>query len=104
MGRGAGNLCTELILNYLNDTEKKYKISPILKCIEDAIKPIYEINPWGYSTPFYIAAIHGCHPNYADYLVKNNFSDKFIDKILSQIPNDKKIVFDKDLIITLAKK
>lgn len=99
MGRGAGNLCTELITKYLNDNYKtNYKIFPILEIIDKNLKPIYQDKPWGYSTPYYIAAIRGCHPNYASYLVSKGISDAEIDKILSKIPDDKKSVFDITII------
>lgn len=102
MGRGAGNLCTELITKYLNDNfETKYKVLPLLKSIDKDLKPIFEKTPWGYSTPYYIAAIHGCHPNYAGELLRKNFSDEKIDEILSSIPDEKKISFDKNYLLNL---
>ncbi len=98
MGRGAGNLCTELIAKYLNDNySKEYKILPLLN-IMDELKTIYEKTPWGYSTPYYIAAIHSCHPNYATALIKLNLSDPQIDEILSKIPDEEKINFNNELI------
>lgn len=104
MGRGAGNLCTELIIKYLNDNiNKNYKISPIISCIENNVKKIYEEFPWGYSTPYYIAAIYNCHPNYAGYLVKQGLSDEKINTILSNIPQDKKTSYDKVYIEKLFK-
>lgn len=97
MGRGAGNLCTELITKYLNDNyARDYKISPILKIIE-LIKPFYEKKPWGYSTPYYIAAIHGCHPNYAGFFVEKGVSDENINQLINLIPADKKLSFDINL-------
>ena len=105
MGRGAGNLCSELIIKYINDFyNSEYKILPILKSIDEDLKPIYEKSPWGYSTPYYIAAINGCHPNYAGFLVKKSYSDEEINRILSNIPQYKKTSYDKDLIEDLAKK
>ena len=99
MGRGAGNLCTELICKYLNDNfDTDYQILPILKLIDKYLKPIFNETPWGYSTPFYIAAIHGCHPNYAQALVNQKLSDEKIDEILQKIPEDKKTIFDKKFI------
>lgn len=96
MGRGAGNLCTELILPYLNDNYgTDYKILPVLKIMDECINPIYVKTPWGYSTPYCIAAVHGCHPNYATYLKYLNISDFEIGRILSQIPKDKRTVFDE---------
>lgn len=103
MGRGAGNLCTELITKYLNDNYgKSYKIPPILKIITENLKPIYDQKPWGYSTPYYIAAIHGCHPNYANYLVNQGFTDEKIDEIMNLIPKEKKTSFDKEFLLLLV--
>lgn len=100
MGRGAGNLCTELIAKYLNDNyQKEYLILPVLKIFDNELKNIYEKTPWGYSTPYYIAAIHGCHPNYASVLKSKNFSDEEINKILSSIPKEKRAIFDRDLVL-----
>ena len=102
MGRGAGNLCTELITKYLNDNySKDYKIAPLLKII-DELKTIYAKTPWGYSTPYYIAAIHACHPNYAGYLARLGFSDEEIDKIITKIPKDRRISYDSEFIKNLV--
>ncbi len=100
MGRGAGNLCTELILPYLNENfDADYKILPILRILDECINPIYLQTPWGYSVIYCIAAVHGCHPNYATYLKSLEISDFEIGRILSQIPADKKTSFDKDLLL-----
>lgn len=105
MGRGAGNLCTELITKYLNDNYgKDYKISPILKIIAENLNPIYDKKPWGYSTPYYIAAIHGCHPNYANFLVNQGFADEKIDEIMNFIPEEKRTSFDKEFLLFLISK
>ncbi len=102
MGRGAGNLCTELIAKYLNDNFNcDYKILPLLKTIDNDLKPIYKQAAWGYSTPYYIAAINGCHPNYAQELIKKNCSDEEIDRIMKNIPADKKTSYDKNYIESL---
>ena len=103
MGRGAGNLCTELITKYLNDNlQTNYKISPLLRTIDNILKPIYDKKPWGYSTLYYIAAIHGCHPNYATYLGEKNLSNEEIERIMDLIPQEKRTVYDEKLIKTLA--
>ena len=103
MGRGAGNLCTELITKYLNDNfHSDYKIMPTLKTIDTVLKPIYEKTPWGYSTLYYIAAIHGCHPNYATYLSDKNLSEEEIDRIMNLIPQEKRTSFDKIFIKSLT--
>ena len=100
MGRGAGNLCTELIMQYLNDNfNKNYNILPILKIIDTQISPIYPQKPWGYSIPYFLSAINHCHPNYAKILAeKNDLPLDTIDMILKKIPEENKSIFDKELI------
>lgn len=100
MGRGAGNLCTELMTRYINENiENKYDLIPILEIMDEYIMPIYSQHPWGYSAPYYIAAINGCHPNYATYLVnRQTLCIKDINKIIKSVPVDKKHLFDKELI------
>lgn|SRR5574344_678242 len=104
MGRGAGNLQTELITNYINQKEQKYDINKIKNIIEKEIMPIYKKTPWGYSEPYMLSAKNACHPNYATYLIKENItSTNEINLILSQIPKEKKSDFDKELIAKISK-
>ena len=87
MGRGAGNLCTELITQYLNDNyDTNYDIIPILKIVDEQINPIFARTPWGYSVPYYLAATNHCHPNYAKYLVdKQTVPVEIINKLFFQV-------------------
>jgi len=103
MGRGAGNLCTELIIRYVNqEYDKNYKLIPILEIIDNCLNDIFIRTPWGYSMPYYIASINGCHPTYATYLVnKQTLGVRQINTILSRLPENKRKGFDKALIETL---
>lgn len=100
MGRGAGNLNTELIANYLNNhCGANYVIEPILEIVDEYISKIREKYNWGYSVPYYLAAINGCHPNYASYLnSKNTLNVKSISTILRMIEPEKRSLFDKNLV------
>lgn len=100
MGRGAGNLNTELFMEYLNDTNGgSYYIRPVLKIIDEVLNKIYYTNYWGYSLPHYISAKYNCHPNYASYLSdKDTLTIEDISNILSQIDSTKKNNFDKEYI------
>lgn len=103
MGRGAGNLNTELILQHLNtEFGSKYNIKPVLEIMDSVLNKIHQKTPWGYSLPNYLSAEHNCHPNYAKFLVeKNNLTLKQMDEIFSMIESKKKNEYDKNYIESL---
>lgn len=97
MGRGAGNLNTELFIQYLNNQYgKKYNIKPLLEVMDEIINKFYLINPWGYSLPNYLSAVNNAHPNYATF-----FSDKdcltidAMNELFELMDPQKKLEFDK---------
>lgn len=100
MGRGAGNLNTELFVEYLNENaDGKYNLKPLLNVIDEVLNDFYQKNYWGYSLPNYISAVHWAHPNYAGYLSeKNTLTVEAMDEIFSMMPQDKRFEFDKDYI------
>ncbi|MCC5910847.1 MAG: aldolase catalytic domain-containing protein [Clostridiaceae bacterium] len=100
MGRGAGNLTTELFLNYLiENLNKNYKIEPLLDIIDKYLYRIYRESYWGYSMAHYLSAIYNCHPNYSNYLVsKKTLSISNMEEILKKLDKDKKVTFDKEYI------
>lgn len=90
MGRGAGNLQTELIAEYYNKTlGQKYDINVILDLISQYIFPIFSQKSWGYSPYFFITALYHCHPNYASYLLQEyDVSVSDFKKFIEFIPNE----------------
>jgi len=90
MGRGAGNLNTELIANYLNmNTGNKYDISLILSLISKYIMPIAETKDWGYSPYMFLTGLYHCHPNFATYLLENHdISVEDFEKYIKFIPKE----------------
>ncbi len=103
MGRGAGNLNTELFVDYLNENAgKKYRLKPLLTIIDAILTPFYERNYWGYSLPNYISAVHNAHPNYAAYLdAKKTLTYEDMNEIFDLMDEDKKISYDKEYIENL---
>ncbi len=103
MGRGAGNLNTELFIEYVNEIKgERYKSKPLLKIIDEILAPVYLNNYWGYSLPHYISAVHNCHPNYASYLDnKNTLTIENINEIMGGMDEIKKNNFDKHYIESL---
>lgn len=106
MGRGAGNLNTELIANYLNEhVGYRYEIEPLLEIVDEFIENIKKEHEWGYSVPYYLAAINGCHPNYASYLSnKKTLPIKHIATILRMIAPERRSLFNKELAEEMYKK
>ena len=106
MGRGAGNLNTELFVEYLNDLYgTSYNLQPLLDIIDRILADFYNKNYWGYSLPNYLSAKHNAHPNYAGFLSdKNTLTYKEIDEIFSMMSPEKKIEFDKKYIEDLYSK
>ncbi|WP_144645535.1 3-deoxy-manno-octulosonate cytidylyltransferase [Priestia megaterium] len=100
MGRGAGNLNTEIIADYLNKSYKKnYEINPLLQIIDNTLKVIKEEKNWGYSIEYFMSASKSCHPNYSSYLMnKKTLNVEGISEILDQIPVTDKGSFKKELV------
>lgn len=100
MGRGAGNLNTELFIGYLNQVlHCSYDVQPVLRVIDEVIEPIYSKSTWGYSLPHYLSASYRCHQNYAGFLRdKQTLTFEDMNTVFSRIPEDKRDIFDKALI------
>jgi len=90
MGRGAGNLCTEWIVNYANLVRQgKYDIDSIIPVISEVTEPLSREEQWGYSPYFFLTAQKGAHPNFATYLLMNHdISVSKFKEYLDFIPSD----------------
>lgn len=100
MGRGAGNLNTELFVEYLNDNiGAQYVLKPLLTIIDEILNPFYQQNYWGYSLPNYLSAKHNAHPNYAGYLdAKKTLTVENMDEIFAMMDIEKRSNYDKNYI------
>ena len=63
IGRGAGNCPLELLLSFLKNP--KFKVRPIIKCIEEDIFPWAKKIDWGYSVPYMVTGVLNQHPRTA---------------------------------------
>lgn len=106
MGRGAGNLNTELITNYYNMTlGKKYNQRKILELISRYIMDIYKTKPWGYSPYFFITGLYHYHPNFASYLLEDyDVSVEEFEKFIRTIPDEMRTKCRKPYVIEMWKK
>ena len=105
LGRGAGNLQTELLITWLkNEKNMKYLVSPIITFREEFIsklnKNISEKDFYAFST----TAKKNMHPNYAIWLILQKFNRLEVQKFLEAIPTDKYESFDFHYIKELCEK
>jgi 4-hydroxy 2-oxovalerate aldolase len=100
MGRGAGNLNTELLADYINKKiEMKYKLENILDLIDSYYYMLSKIYSWGYSLAHLVSASLECHPNYASFLINTkHLKMNEIRNILKKIPLDESFEYNKQLI------
>lgn len=100
MGKGAGNVNTELIAMFFNENfSKNYAIEHLLEAIDVDILKEYEKAPWGYSLLYYLAASNDCHPEYVKYLLaKKTLAVKSVNDLLETLPEGNKLSFNKELI------
>lgn len=63
IGRGAGNCPLELLLSFLKNP--KFKVRPLIQCIENDIFPWAEKIDWGYSVPYMVSGVLNQHPRTA---------------------------------------
>ncbi len=102
MGRGAGNLCTELFLNHLNEKYgAQYKLNPLYEIFENNISDVYKKSPWGYSLPRFISAKNTCSADYSAYLNKRNMKLADMDETLSRLPKEKRTVFNEKALLDM---
>jgi 4-hydroxy 2-oxovalerate aldolase len=85
LGRGAGNCATELLLGFLKNP--KFRLRPILKCIQEHIMPLRKDIFWGYDIPLLITGQLNIHPRSAiAFLDGENNTDfvSFYDSVVEE--------------------
>jgi len=100
IGRGAGNLNTELIAKYLNHyLGTDYDVKEFISIYENEIKAIYNVSPWGYSVPFLISATHHANPNYAMFFDREAKMDaEKMDRILLSMSSEDKTIYKREKV------
>ena len=98
MGKGAGNLNTELLLEHLNlYYGKHYSIGPLLEVIDKVINQLHSEFYWGYAVEYYLSSANHCTPSYASHFYnKHMLPIDQVGELLGMIAEEKKISFDKN--------
>jgi 4-hydroxy 2-oxovalerate aldolase len=98
MGKGAGNLNTELLLEHLNlFYGKDYRVAPLLEIIDKVINQLHNEYYWGYAPEYYLSSANHCSPSYASHFYnKHMLPIDQVGELLGMVAEEKKISFDKD--------
>lgn len=104
MGKGAGNLNTELLLECLNRSYGgRYAIQPLLELIDQVINRLQKEHPWGYAPEYYLSSKYRCSPTYAGFFYREmRLSIEETEKLLAMIEEDKRSSFDRTYAAGLA--
>jgi len=104
IGRGAGNLATELIAEHLNRyCGTSYDIQKLMKINDEYVQEIFAKEPWGYLPCYYLTAKHRCNPMYGTYYgLERKLSAVQMDLIMKNISEEDKVIFTKDKALRYA--
>lgn len=96
MGKGAGNLCTELIEATLVNEGKSYNTNVIYDAISDYFADQQKKTFWGYSLDYYLSSLYSCTPSYIKIFTADErvTTDVLVD-LLKNMPDEKKAACDR---------
>lgn len=63
LGRGAGNCPLESLLGFLHNP--KFRLRPVLQCIQEHVEPLRKELGWGFGIPYMITGLLNQHPRAA---------------------------------------
>jgi 4-hydroxy 2-oxovalerate aldolase len=84
LGRGAGNCPMELILSFLHNP--KFRLRPILHCIQNTVEPLREKVRWGFAIPYMLTGCLNRHPKTAmDFMEGKDYQNivRFYDEVIA---------------------
>lgn len=94
MGRGVGNLQTEVVMDYLNETQgKSYNKFKAVELFYHYLKNFYVDTPWGYSIYHFLSAQYSCPQDFATYFKEKNYGEDKFHQFLRSLKPEEKIVF-----------
>lgn len=97
MGKGAGNLCTELIAPVLIEEGKKYNTIGIYDQISEYFANQMKETPWGYCLDYYLSSLYGCTPSYIGIFKKDSrVTTEILVELLKNMPVEKKAACDRN--------
>jgi 4-hydroxy 2-oxovalerate aldolase len=77
IGRGAGNCALELLLAFLHNP--KFRLRPVIKCIQEHLLPLKDSMEWGYRLPYMFTGHLNQHPRAAIKMRAGDAPDDYVD-------------------------
>lgn len=104
MGKGAGNLCTELIEATLINEGKNYNSNVIYDAISEYFADQQKKTPWGYSLDYYLSSLYSCTPSYIKIFTADDrvTTDVLVD-LLKNMPDEKRAACDRKFAVEYLK-
>ena len=99
MGRGPGNLQTEVAMDFLNHNyDKNYNVSIAIELYSHFIKKFYDQQPWGYSVYHYISSDNALPQDFASYFKEQGYSIEQFYSFINSLSPQEKVVFKKGFV------
>ena len=96
MGKGAGNLCTELIMPVLIAKGGAFNTVGIYEIINSYFTGVQKTNPWGYSLDYYLSSLYGCTPSYIKIFTSDDrITTDALITLLKNMPDEKRAACDR---------
>lgn len=100
MGKGAGNLCTELIAENLINEGKAYNVTVIYEAISEYFAGQQKKTPWGYSLDYYLSSLYSCTPSYIKIFASDErVTTDILIELIKTIPSEKKAACDQEFAV-----
>ena len=98
IGRGAGNLHSEIIAKYLNEYEgKNYRINSFWNIYEKYIKDMRTKYTWGFTPAYYMSATYHANPQYGTYYgITRDVDSTLIDSIFRNMSEEDRVLYTKE--------
>ncbi|MCH5199494.1 MAG: hypothetical protein J1F60_00950 [Oscillospiraceae bacterium] len=97
IGKGPGNLQTEVIADLLNEEEGGgYDVDKLCDLYSKNVSDFFYENPWGYSLYHFIGSRNLVTQNYATYFRQMRYGEDVFYKFVQSLKGREKVVFNRE--------